>query len=361
MKINKHYINNSNSLNLNILGAGLVCLDIIKERSTTFYLNGGTCGNVITALSILGWNSSVIINNYTDKAGEIINRNLNYTGVKQIKAGNRRYCAPRVIEELVRDNYKYINHRFFTTCPECGKKLPSVKPVSKNFVNTISNLVEDFDVFYADRCSPGIDLLKETFKKKNGWVIFEPNSTRNFSAFIKNALNSHIVKFSSERISISSANKLKEAAAKSAIVLIIHTIGKDGLYFCYRKKDKKISKWIHLPSQPLPNKVRDTSGAGDWCTTGLLHVLINNNRKVKKWLPKEEIISSLQYGQALAAISCAFIGAQGLIYANDINENKDNNESFKNIFNHRNNNIKPVYLPKKTGLRLCNTCLMPTT
>ena len=116
----------ANDVTPKILGAGLVCLDIIKDFNSISYLNGGSCGNVTTALSFMGWNSSVITKRYEGNAGKIINENLINSGVSQITVGKKTIEAPMIIEELISKNGLYLKHKFLMTCAECGQNLPKV-------------------------------------------------------------------------------------------------------------------------------------------------------------------------------------------------------------------------------------------
>ncbi|MCK5542763.1 MAG: hypothetical protein KAI40_08710 [Desulfobacterales bacterium] len=343
----------TNSVTPKILGAGLVCLDIIKDFDSISYLNGGSCGNVTAALSFMGWNSSVITKRYEGTAGRIINENLVNSEVSQIAVGKKTIEAPMIIEELISKKGIYLKHKFLMTCAECGQDLPKVSLFDKQSITMVLEKSKEFDILYTDRSSPGISLLKEFFNKNNNWTVYEPNSARNIKAFMKNSLNSKIVKFSADKISFKVAEKLRSNADESATVLIVHTNGENGLQFCYRKKNNKISNWVHLNPQPVL-KLVDTTGAGDWCTTGLINVLVGNNRKSKKWLSKNEVISALQYGQALAAISCSFIGAQGLIYADS---KKYSNNLLNIIKRSRKKEIKPAHIPRQSSYQLCRTCL----
>lgn len=115
-----------------------------------------------------------------------------------------------------------------------------------------------------------------------------------------------------------------------------------------------MSQWYHLDSQPAPHFV-DSSGAGDWCTTGLLIGLLGKNRNLRRWLSKNEVISALQYGQVLAAISCSFVGSQGLIYADNKKENINN--IFSYLKSEAIKKIKPASLSNENTDGLCRTCL----
>lgn len=336
---------------LSILGAGLVCLDIIKGSGTFRYLNGGSCGNVVSALSFLGWRGSVITGSYSDPASDILHSNLAKIKVNQIAVGGIHAETPRIIENLTIDGGLYIGHEYLLECPECRQRLPPLKPLTKNALEPLLNNICDYDVLYCDRSSEGIQTLRSVFQKAGQWIVYEPNSARNINSFYKNSCESHIVKFSGERIPHRVADKLRLQAQDGLTTLIVRTVGKDGLFFSYRKRDKKMSDWLHLDSQPVSRYV-DASGAGDWCTTGLLFGLVGKNRQRKLWLSKEDVIAALQYGQALAAISCAFIGAQGLFYS------YASDETARQLFKNRAKmpKIKPTSI--SLSKNLCRVCLL---
>lgn len=334
-----------------IIGAGLVCLDIIQDIGSVRYLNGGSCGNVVSGLSFLGWKASVLTGHYCDSASRILDSNFRQLGVERIETGHKCVSTPRIIEHLCEGG----EHKFLLSCPECGKNLPRIKPLEEKVAQSL-RIVKKYDVFYTDRSSHGIKLLRNMFKTNNSWTMYEPNSCRNLEAFMNNSLESHLVKFSSEKIPYYLAERLRvDATSKGSTVLIVRTEGKSGLYFSYRKRDKNMSQWIHLDAQPVADFV-DSSGAGDWCTTGLLFSLINRHRKSRTWLKQLDVIASLQYGQALAAISCAFLGAQGLIYADAVEKlSFINDKTPKPSFI----KLQPASL-STVEKRYCPTCLLPS-
>lgn len=327
-----------------LIGVGLVCLDIIKTDGKTYYYNGGSCGNIVAALSFLGWNNTVLVGQYRDEAAKILNHNFEMLGVQRVEINSSSSATPRIVEEL--SNGQGGRHKFSLTCPECGRELPRMNSVAEKDISHLD--LKEFNVFYSDRASKGIVLLRKMFESRGAWTVYEPNSSRNINSLIENALDSHIVKFSSEKVSAKTANDIKDNAIKGATVLIVRTMGENGLEFSYRKRGNEMSPWTHLNVHPVPNFV-DSAGAGDWCTTGLLYSLVNRHPYSKKYLTKQEVIASLQYGQALAAISCCFIGAQGLIYADT-----DISEGVRKSFN----NLTPANPPEDSNNDFCSFCLL---
>lgn len=338
-----------------ILGVGLLCLDIIRYADTIHYCAGGSCGNIISSLAYMGCDSTLLSWPSSDLAYEIINHNLSQVGVKQIFFEESSSLTPRIIENLTFNEDKYYSHDFLFCCPNCGKKLPRLKKPRVKDIETLLTSFSDYDVLYYDRISPGIKYLNSKFKHNKKWVIYEPNSSRNQIAFIKNSLTSNIVKFSHEKVSMQLADNLRKVSSDSDIILIVQTMGEQGLRFSYRKRNNQLSKWINIPPQPV-SKLIDTVGAGDWCTSGLISSLLSNTRSCPKWFKKDELVAALQYGQALAAISCSFIGAQGLLYADP---SKDEISLFRDRIKPKRSKIRGYSLSKLISSNLCQTCLLP--
>lgn len=338
-----------------IIGAGLVCLDIIKDRGDDKFYTGGSCANVVSALAFLGWQSKVIIGNYSDLAGEIISSNLDRIGVHRINLQKSSGATPRIIECLNR-NDNSNTHSFLFSCPECGTRLPSLKPISIPQAKPIFSEVDQANVFYTDRSSEGINFLRKSFREKKCWTVYEPNSARNLKALLENVSESNIIKFSSDKVPDYASEEIRRIATNGITVLLVRTKGKNGLEFSYRNKNNTMSKWIHLSAQPVP-KLVDSSGAGDWCTAGLLFNLISKFPKSRPYLSKTDVIAALEFGQALSAISCGFVGAQGMLYGNT-------DEIIGNILKkewrltHTKN--QPAVPRIIADNKYCSTCLLPT-
>lgn len=339
---------------IKILGAGLVCLDIIKAGNTIKYYNGGSCGNVVTAMSFLGCSSDVISRQYSDVAGQILQSNFNRFGVNNIIVGKGQVQTPRIIEQLNLSDGNYFGHKFLFQCPNCQEELPKLKSLSNADARLVLRNTLNYNSLYTDRISPGIKLLRDYMNGQNAWTVYEPNSCRNIKALFSNATESAFVKFSSEKISFQVADGLRESCENSKTVLIVQTLGEHGLRFSFRKKNNKFSAWTSLPAQPISHLI-DTSGAGDWCTAGTLFNLITNYPCKPSFLTKNIVISALQYGQALSAISCSFIGGQGLMYAK--NKNDFTRKLFDNLSIKTNKSHDPM-IPLNINLaKSCSMCL----
>src|SRR5262249_54921452 len=76
----------------------------------------------------------------------------------------------------------------------------------------------------------------------------------------------------------------------------------------------KTKTWLHLPAHKAL-AVYDAAGSGDWCTAGFLARIANGASPISQLEDPQIISDCLQFGQALAALNCAYYGARGLMYA----------------------------------------------
>lgn len=294
---------------IKILGAGLICVDVVRNNNSTKIMNGGSCANVISVLAQIGYDCSVIREKYSGAFESFLSSTLTSLGVKESFYKHSKSCAPRIIEDL--SNFE---HSFYTTCPYCGKKILSLKLPSASDVQTIKDRFEDIDVFYCDRTSSGIRYLISMISSQNGIVIYEPNSARNLKGLIETSAMADILKFSKDRIPISVAERIRTECQK--LKLIISTDGARGLSFSYRTISGEMSPWTTLPSI-FSGPVIDTSGAGDWLTAGFLSELLRDRDSLSlgRLSDAKEIASMLNRGMRYSQLCCAAIGAQGVFYS----------------------------------------------
>lgn len=151
--------------------------------------------------------------------------------------------------------------------------------------------------------------LAHASAERGALVIFEPSGIRDERLFHEALALSHIVKYSHERL-----GHLREAAKYPSPFLEIDTLGSEGLRYHVRDGRKVPSRWREIGAYPVQD-LRDTAGAGDWCTAGLLHALATRGATGLKETTEDEIEEALRFGQALAAIKCRYEGARGAMYA----------------------------------------------
>ena len=293
---------------IKVLGAGLVCVDIVHDGTSTRIMNGGSCANVISVLAQIGYDCRVIREQYDDPMESFLSNTLSTLGVKQIYYKQSRASTPRVIEQVVASK-----HCFYTICPSCGKKILALKlPASEDIVS-LSEEITDVDVFYCDRTSSGIKELIGTVNTHGGIVFYEPNSVRNMNSVLETVKKSDIVKFSKDRVPTGIAERIRREGDR--VKLIISTEGAQGAKFSYRNEHGVMSPWINIPSI-FDGPIIDSSGAGDWLTAGFLSELIicKGDLSLEKLKNAREITNMLNKGMKYSKLCCASIGAQGFFY-----------------------------------------------
>ncbi len=295
--------------NIRILGSGLICVDVVRNGSKIKIMNGGSCANVISVLSQIGYDCSIIREKYSDSFELFLSKTLTSLGVKELFYKKTKSITPRIIEEV-----RPYQHCFYTICPNCGQKTLNLKLPKENDIVILEKCIKDFNVFYSDRTSSGIRMLMKKINDKSGIVVFEPNSFRNVTGLFETAAYADIIKFSKERIPFAIAEKLR--VGNNQVKLLISTDGAQGLSFSYRTTGGKMSSWLTIPSA-FQGPIIDTSGAGDWLTAGFLSELLKDKDSLSlKILLNETVIRKMLIkGMEYSKLCCAAIGAQGVFYS----------------------------------------------
>ena len=295
------------------LGTGLIALDIVvTDRSGVDlrYWAGGTCGNVLTILAYLGWRTYPAVTLGEDVAAALVLEDLKRFGVnvRFLKRSTARR-TPMVVERIRTRGYGAPRHRFVWTCPNCGAWLPGYQALLAIEARKITKIIPTPTVFFFDRVSRGALDLARASAGRGALIVFEPSSIRDERLFHEAVALSHIVKYSQER-----SGNLRETASYRSPSLEIETLGSEGLRYRVRDGLKTPSRWREMQAYPVQD-LRDTAGAGDWCTAGILHALATRRATGLKELKEEEIEDALRLGQALAAVKCRYEGPRGVMYA----------------------------------------------
>ena len=289
--------------NLVCIGSGLVALDVIykQDDKQPNFLAGGSCGNVLTILSYMGWDSYPIIRLGQDVEGKRIIEDMKKWKVKtKFIEKESGIQSPRIIERIT-GGEKPV-HRFYTKC-EHGKWLPSRKTFLLKSLELIQGKIPKSNVFYFDRATPSAYEIASYLKKQNCIIVFEPPKfLLDDKMFLKCLKISDIVKYCNNQ-----ANNIRELDI--SIPLEIRTDGEKGLQ--YKAKFLRQQSWKKLSGISTDNLV-DAAGSGDWLTAGLVHVLCGH--KSLKHVTKEKLEDALNFGQILASINCGFAGARGMMY-----------------------------------------------
>lgn len=328
---------------MKVVGAGLACLDIINREREIIAMNGGTCANVLSALAQLGEEAIILLPKYeNDVQSERFYSTFLDLNVKLIFYGNTKQNIPRIIETFD-DNMKHV---FYTKCPCCDKELIKNRFITDTEAGKYIEKIKGCDVFFADRISDGIKKIATELKCSSSKVFYEPNSGRNVKALIEMSKISNVLKFSTDRISMSLADNILRECHDTSLELVIATHGQDGLSFCYKKEDNTFSDWIKGPHVEF-NKTKDTSGAGDWLTAGFLHYWKQTNFV----LSDDKIIDALEKALRLSAIASMAEGAQGLFYDENVYS------IIKKQFDIKLESVLEQYVKYNDGSNFCNACL----
>lgn len=291
---------------INILGAGLSCIDIIKETGSTYKSLGGTAANVISFLSMFSEMKTFFL--LPSMKDDFIKKEFSRRDVEIYSFGKKPIDSPIIIERINNGS-----HSFSGVCPYCNYLLRKTKLPQISDINSLSFLDKDINLFYYDRVSSGIKSFVSN--NKSGWNFYEPNSARSYNVFLENAKRAHIVKFSSDRIQENIVNKMLDDLASSSVEMVIITMGQKGLKYAIRENGS-FNDWISVTSHII-NGVKDTSGAGDWVTSIFLFFFLSQYPFYTKQINNNLVYNYLRYAQKVATESCKYLGAHGICESAD--------------------------------------------
>lgn len=293
-----------------VLGSGLVALDVILNGAPTTPAKlcaGGSCGNVLSILSYFGWTSKPIArlsnNGATKKLFEDLKKFKVDTSLITTTDDGK---TPIIIHRILKDKEGNSQHKFEFKIPGTNIWLPMFKPVLANYVDTIIQKQQKTSVFYFDRVSRSAIDLAKYYSEKGALIVFEPSSLKDDKQTLECLDLAHVIKYSKDRI-----NNYSELFPVPNALLEIETLGKDGLQ--YRLKNHKNQEW-KIVSPFIFDNIKDTAGAGDWCTAGIISEIGFDGINSFKNLDEEKIVHALKIGQALGGINCTFDGARGAMY-----------------------------------------------
>ena len=293
-----------------IFGTGLLALDVVRTSlcHAARASAGGTCGNVLIALSHLGWTARSIGRLGSGVASQLILRELKAWGVDTEWASLQPIeSAPVYIHDVGDRNSEHHPHRFSRQCPACQAWFPAYHPVPAAAVVPFLLMSRPPSVFFVDRASAASVLLAKEWYEQGTLVFFEPSTVGGDARLFQRMLaHTHVLKYSAER-----ARKFRSLLSTSSGPLLeIETLGAEGLRYRSRFAHQGALTWVFRPAVPAP-AVRDAAGAGDWCSVGIIDRLARRGLAGLRNASSVEIAGALDYGQALASWNCQFIGARG--------------------------------------------------
>ena len=297
-----------------VAGTGLIALDLVIPNEPLLLPQlwaGGTCGNVLTILSFLGWEAFPIARLRNDSSSSQITRDFRRWGVRlDYLALDSDGSTPVIVHHIHCSPDRGTTHSFSRRCASCGKRLPWYKPVRVSDAVRIAPTLPSIAVFFFDRTSAGALYLARHAAASGALVVFEPSASSNAKQLSQAMKIAHVVKYSYERLS-----GLEQLCEEKGVPLVIETRGSAGLRFFSRLRSSS-GKWEISESLPT-RRVVDTAGCGDWCTAGLITVLGGHGVDAFYKSTPDELRYALRFGQFLAAWNCGFEGARGGMYRSD--------------------------------------------
>jgi fructokinase len=280
------------------MGTGLVTLDRIHVGTPhpLFEELGGSCGNILISLAMLGHAVTPLVRLGADAVGERLERDLRLAGADTRFVWRRRDVRSPVIVELL--DPETSEHRFASTCPVSSNRFDTHEPISPFELELARPSLSASRIFYADRVSETICEAMEEAAEGGAIVHFEPSDVADPSLFERALSIAHLVKYSLDRLPRALATRLRPNAFG------IVTAGSLGLEVHHAGE-------FHRCEGSKAEKVLDTCGAGDMVSLGLLDAILQADCGPDA-LTRETVLRGLNVGQRLAAANCAYVGARGL-------------------------------------------------
>lgn len=316
--MNKQYSKHQPQIKLKpcIVGTGLVSVDVVVNLSTddeVQYFAGGTCGNVLTILSYLGWDARPISRLKDDLPAQWLVHDLakwdvDTSFISRTDDGS----TPIIIQKIKEANNGTRTHTFSLRCPCCGAYLPGYKSILGKDAQDIANRLSHQQVFFFDRVSRGTLILANWCAERGALIVFEPSGVGEPRLFREAWSVAHVVKYSHDRLRDIADLDLR-TSVRSDLLLEIETLGASGLRYRSRLKNASTRGWKTLEVIPAAT-LKDAAGSGDWCTAGTIHKLARGGLKGFRKVSKARLLQAFRYGQALATWNCAFESARGGMY-----------------------------------------------
>lgn len=325
-----------------IVSAGYMPLDVVRTTGGTVARHaGGTAANVAAILAYLGWDAVLAGQAGSDTAGDELICDLRQAGVDtgQItRAANSQ--TPRLVHDVRPDGHFYRNG-----CRECGARFLRSRPLTLYGAQACAEAHPDPSVFFFDRANPGTLALAEHYATTGAVIVFEPSVPANAELVRRAAAVAHVIKHSDDR-SVGGLDDLNITPRSGQLRIVTH--GAEGLEFRIGTSRRR-----RFPA--LATLAVDTGGAGDWTTAGFLSVAANRGR-----LRDDKLEEAVRFGQAIAAVNCAVVGARGLM---GMTPGAARKRAQRVLREGGLTSVPRLPAPPGVGYAagLCRSCLMPVT
>jgi fructokinase len=183
-----------------VTGTGFAVLDRIYSLDSRDPLEalGGSCGNVLISLAMLGHSVAPVLSLGADSAGDFLVSELQAAGASVDHVHRDPSRRSPVVAEYVDQNKG--RHWFSFRSPETGQRYPCYEPVSEAAVCAAVPVLSSCGVFYLDRLSLSTVGALETAVNSGALGYFEPSGIED-SALMERALRlATILKYSQEAL-----------------------------------------------------------------------------------------------------------------------------------------------------------------
>ena len=296
-----------------VIGSGIYNLDAIVQREypawpamrpftdrTVCEEVGGTCGNVMSILAHLGWDSFPEASLDDSPEGMKIAEDLRRYGCDCRYVSNTPSGGTTILRCLHKRDENGNHAMTFRAGSPGGSRFPKrhflrARDEAPAFVEALK---EAPAVYFFDDPAPGHRYIARALREKGTLIYFEPSRDLT-PAKLEAASVSDIVKVSDEA--------WPDVEAFWGVSLLVQTLGGKGVRFSLHGGD-----WVTLPPVPC-GEVVDTEGAGDWTTSVLLDELFKGGFSGMENLTEEEVTRALSAAQEAAARSIGYMTPKGMI------------------------------------------------
>jgi fructokinase len=215
--------------------------------------------------------------------------------------------VPVIIEWIYENEQGKRLHRYSFTCPTCGSRKPSYKPVHTAAIKKILLQMPPTDVFFFDRLSRSALLLAQHCRERGALIIFEPSGVGDRALLTKALSLSHVLKYSHDRL-----GGQIDARMTKELLLEMETFGQEGIRF-RSSLPRATTGWKQIDAYPV-ELLKDAAGAGDWFTAVLIHQLGRRGLRGFVATARRRLLTALSLAQAAAAWNCGFEGPRSGMY-----------------------------------------------